>query len=137
MATTVTSLLKTGDISAGGLKTSYMQNTLDFSATNTSATNIVQVFTIPAQTVIVAIGIDVTTGEGATCTVDLGDGDSTTRYLTSSDIETTGNRAAAAASVVPYVYTAADTIDMIMDHATDAAVVRVWAVIAKVQDTGG
>ena len=137
MATTVTSFLKTGDISAGGLKTSYMQNTLDFSATNTSATNIVQVFTIPADTVILAIGLTVETGEGATCTADLGDESSATRFLSNTSLETAAAKAAATASVCPYVYGTADTIDMTMDHDTDAAVVRVWAVIAKVQDIGG
>lgn len=93
-----------------------------------TATDILQVLPVPAGTLVLAVGADVTKAEGAAATIDVGDGTSATRYLSNTSINAVANTVSALTA--PQFYAAADTIDITIDTAsTDAAIVRVWALI--------
>ena len=96
---------------------------------------------IPAKTIVLRVGADVTTAEGGTLTIDVGDGDDADGYLDGVNGNTIASYASALAlaegapnTLVGYgagkYYAAADTIDLITVNAADAAVVRVWALVA-------
>lgn len=112
-------------------------------ATALGAGDSLQVISLPAKTYVLRAGIDVTTAEGGTLTLDLGDGADPDGYLDGVD----GNVVASYASTLAVAegtpntivgfsngkyYSAADTIDLVMVNATDTAVLRVWALVAYV-----
>ena len=109
------------------------------SLTALGAADSLQVLQIPAKTYVLVAGIDVTTAEGGTLTLDLGDGDDMDGWLDGVDgnavasYDPTKTLAEAAPNtIVGYsvggkYYSAADTIDLTMVNATDTAVMRVWA----------
>jgi len=110
-------------------------------ATALGAGDILQAINVPAKTLVLSAGIDVTTAEGATQTFDLGDGSDPDGYLDGVNGNAVATYAptfalaeAAPNTLVGYatgkVYDAADTIDLVQVNACDTAVVRVWAVMA-------
>lgn len=101
-----------------------------------AAADVMQLIGVLAKTWVVATFIRVVTAEGATCTVDLGDGADTDGYQNDSDIN--GAVASLTSSLITTayslavaggkVYTADDTIDLIPNNnATDVAVIEVFA----------
>jgi len=110
-----------------------------------AANDVLEIIRVPADTLVMAVGVDVTTAEGATFTFDLGDGADTNGYLATVN----GNTVAASASntltlaegtpntVTGYgsvgkYYASADTIDIVLGHnSVDTAVMRVWAVMVN------
>ena len=98
------------------------------SATALAATDTLEVIPVKAGTLVLAVGGQVTTAEGATATMDLGDSGSATRYVSNLDLNATGFTASALSA--PYLYSSASAIRITLDHnSIDAAVVRVWAVV--------
>lgn len=112
-------------------------------ATALGAGDVLAVISLPAKTYVLRAGIDVTTAEGGTLTLDLGDGTDPDGFLDGVD----GNAVASYASTLALTeaapntvtgysngkyYSAADTIDLVMVNATDTAVMRVWALVAYV-----
>jgi hypothetical protein len=105
---------------------------IDFSERPVAATNIVQVMNIAAGTVVRNVHIKVVTAEGATCTATVGDGDSAAGWDASTNLNATAGTITsgivgtdARCLGAGYTYTSADTIDLVMGHATDAAVIDV------------
>jgi hypothetical protein len=101
----------------------------------------VEAIRIPAKSLVMAVGMDVVTAEGGTLTVDIGDGTDADGWLDGVNANTVASYCSAAAlaegtpnTFVGYgagkYYSAADTIDVITVNAADAAVVRVWALVA-------
>lgn len=96
---------------------------------------------IPAKSLVLAVGLDVTTAEGGTLTVDVGDGSDTDGWLDGKDANAVASYAsvpftlaeAAPNTIVGYgagkYYAAADTIDVITVNAADTAVMKLWAVV--------
>ena len=87
------------------------------------------------------VGLDVTTAEGGTLTVDVGDGSDADGYLDGVNANTAASYATALSlaeatpnTVVGYsngkYYSAADTIDVKTVNAADTAVMRLWALVA-------
>lgn len=113
------------------------ENLLDFSATNASAADVVQCLNIPKGAVVIKQWVQVVTAEGGTATGDFGDGDDPNGYNDAVNLNTT---TATSGAIFPTpgtdayadgrLYTAADTIDLTLDHALDAAVIRVGAIYA-------
>jgi len=113
-------------------------------ATALTAGDVLEVLQVPAGTQVLAVGLNVTTAEGGTLTVDVGDGDDPDGYLdgvdgnavagySSSQVtisEGTPNTISPALAFGKY-YTDADTIDVKIVNAADAAVMTVWAVVAN------
>lgn len=100
----------------------------------------VQALSIPAKSLVMAVGMEVVTAEGGTLTVDIGDGSDTDGWLDGVNGNTVASYCSAATlaegtpnTFVGYgagkYYSVADTIDVITVNAADAAVVRVWALV--------
>jgi hypothetical protein len=104
--------------------------------------DVLEVIPVPAKSLVMRVGYDVTTAEGAVATFDLGDGSDTDGYLNDVDLNTvaSGVMALTLATGTPNTvagysngkyYSAADTIDVLLNSASvDAAKVRIWALVA-------
>jgi hypothetical protein len=94
--------------------------------------DILEVIRVPAKTLVLAVGLDVTTAEGGTCTIDVGDGATVDGYLDGVDANTVASYCSTLAAEAfdgGKYYAAADTIDVKFINAADAAVMRVWALL--------
>jgi hypothetical protein len=116
-------------------------------ATALAATDVLEVIPIPAKTHVLKVGADVITAEGATLTLDVGDGDDPDGWLDGINantvagyVPTTILAAATPDAVIGYgfagkYYAAADTIDVLINNnGANVAVVKVWALMV---DIGG
>jgi hypothetical protein len=129
-------------VAAGINRVSSVTVDLDFAAITTAraaagltalgAADILEVIKVPAQTLVTHVALEVTTAEGGTLTLDVGDGDNPDGYLDGVN----GNATAAYISVAGTdafeqgkYYTAADTIDVVTVNAADAAVMKLTAVM--------
>jgi len=103
--------------------------------------DVLEVMPIPAKTYVMQVGLDVTTAEGGTCTIDVGDASDPDGFLDGVNANTAASYATSLAlaegtpnTIVGYsngkYYAAADTIDIKTVNAADAAVMRLWAVVA-------
>ena len=96
------------------------------------ATDVLEVIRVPANTLVTNVALEVTTAEGGTLTIDVGDGDDPDGFLD-------GVNANTAAAYIPVAgtaayeqgkyYTAADTIDVTTVNAADAAVMKLTAIM--------
>jgi hypothetical protein len=111
-------------------------------ATALTSGDVLQALRLPAKTYVLAAGIDVTTAEGATQTVDLGDGSDPDGFLDGVNANAVASYAtslvlteAAPNTVTGYsngkYYSAADTIDVVFVNEPDTLVMRVWALVAN------
>lgn len=103
--------------------------------------DVIEAIPVPAKSLVMRVGYDVTTAEGATATFDLGDGSDTDGYLNDVSLNSvaSGVMALALAEAAPNTvsgysngkyYSAADTIDVLVNSASvDAAKVRIWALV--------
>jgi hypothetical protein len=129
-------------VAAGINRVSSVTVDLDFAAITTAraaagltalaATDVLEVIKVPAQTLVTNVVLEVTTAEGGTLTIDVGDGDDPDGYLDGVN----GNATAAyipvagtAAFEQGKYYTAADTIDVTTVNAADAAVMKLTAIM--------
>lgn len=138
---------------ADGLtKVTRMEVVLDFAkiaaarsaagVTALASGDVLEVIPVPAKTLVMRVGYDVTTAEGATATFDLGDGSDADGYLNDVDLNSVGSGVMSLAltegtpnTIAGYsngkYYSAADTIDITLNNnAINVAVVRVWALVA-------
>tara|TARA_R100001510_G_scaffold51345_1_gene51098 strand:+ start:699 stop:1157 length:459 start_codon:yes stop_codon:yes gene_type:complete len=102
------------------------------SLTALTGSDILEVIRVPANTLVTNVALNVTTAEGGTLTIDVGDGDNPDGYLDGVN----GNATAAYLTVAGTdafeagkFYTAADTIDVKINNAADAAVMTLTAVM--------
>jgi len=115
------------NISAG--TNSYVQEAvLDFSTTNLGINETIDVFQVPAETVVVAAGIQLITASGNAGELDLGDSESAVAYVDSLDADS----ATAELNSVGggKLYIAADEILLKATTAAFDGKVRVVAVMA-------
>lgn len=129
-------------VAAGINRVSSVTVDLDFAAITTAraaagltaltAADILEVIKVPAKTLVTHVALEVTTAEGGTLTLDVGDGDNPDGYLDGVN----GNATAAYISVAGTdafeqgkYYTAADTIDVVTVNAADTAVMKLTAVM--------
>ncbi len=137
---------------ANSSKMYLMEVDLDFAAITTaraaaSLTTLatgdsLQVLSIPAKTMVMSVGIDVTTADGTASTVDIGEtGGDVDGWINGHDANAVGSACSTNNTLVegtPNVfepalgngkyYGTADTIDMLMLTAPqDASVMRIWA----------
>ena len=94
--------------------------------------DVLEVIRIPAQTLVTNVVLEVTTAEGGTLTVDVGDGDNPDGYLDGVN----GNAVASYLTVAGTdafeagkFYAAADTIDVVTVNAADTAVMKLTAIM--------
>ena len=102
--------------------------------------DVLEVLSLPAKTYVMQVGLDVTTAEGGTLTIDVGDGSDPDGFLDGVNANTAASYATALAlteaspnTVTGYsngkYYSAADTIDVKTVNTADAAVMRLWALV--------
>lgn len=99
-----------------------------------SASDVVQIWDIPVGCHILSVLLDVTTAEGATATVAIGDGTSTAGYLAATSINAVAKTGTiitdAFGAVGGKLYAATDTLDLLFATAADidTAVFDVYAI---------
>lgn len=97
-----------------------------------SASDVIQLWDIPAGTQILGVRVNVTTAEGAAATVAVGDGDSTAGYLAAFSINAVADKMTltsdAYGATCGRTYTDTDTLDLLFATAADidAAVFDVY-----------
>jgi len=104
----------------------------DAGLTALAAADILEVIKVPAQTLVTHVALEVTTAEGGTLTVDVGDGDNPDGYLDGVNANATAAYISVAGTDAfeqGKFYTAADTIDIVLNNAADAAVMKLTAVM--------
>lgn len=117
-------------------------------STGFAATDILEVFWVPKGTIVKEVGFYVITGEGATCTIDIGvssateteDGADTDGWLNEGDIETAGVTGGTTDATLTMgrdavpggeLFITNGSIDILFNSAnTNAAVFVVWAEVA-------
>lgn len=116
----------------------YAYNTLDFSVTNVSSSDVVQALKIPALAFVHNVFVVIRTAEGGTCTATVGDGDSANGWDASTDFnaaantETAGLAGTDSFATAGKFYASADTIDFTMNNDADAAKVTIIALYSMV-----
>ena len=111
-------------------------------ATALAGGDVLEVLRLPAKTQVLAVGLDVTTAEGGTLTIDVGDGDDPDGYLDGVNANTIAGYSSSQVTLVegapntlspalPWgkYYASADTIDVKIVNAADTAVMTVWALV--------
>jgi len=93
-----------------GRKPQVVEVVLDFSTTNLAVADVVNVFEIPANTMVLNAGIQVLTAASTgSPTIDMGDGDAVDTYVTDVDASGTNQEFGS----TPKIYTSADNIDIV------------------------
>lgn len=142
MATKNLTAKSLGNAHAGALAIMLISNTIDFSIDKADALDVIEAIDVGAGDIVLKVLVEVETVEGGTLTFDVGDGTDPNGYLDAVNGNSAGMTGTALAltegapnTVSAYsngkLYTAADTIDLVMDNAADAAVVKVSALIAR------
>ena len=138
--TTYTNLITVGSKLqyADSVSSFMMKRTLDFSVTGYTAADVIQLFHIPAKVFVAKVMWDVTTAEGGTFTFDIGDGGDVDGYIDGADGNAVGNGSslivlteATPNTITGYsngkYYSAADTLDLLVNNTVDAGVMTVKA----------
>jgi len=134
-----------------------MENVVDFSISNGASADVATMLDVPKGIWVVCVAIEILTVEGGTLTVDVGDGVDPDGYIDGVDMDATVGDIYS--SVVPHsfvdtagdtvtpaandetdfgiiggkFYTTADTIDILINNAADAAVMRLTAEVKDMQ----
>lgn len=125
---------------ANGRCVSKIEVTLDFAkiaadrltagATALTTSDTLQVINLPANTMVLAAGLEVVTAGTGNCDLDLGfTGGTADLFVTDLPLDTVGIEVAALAA--PHIVSAADTIDLLFVAAApgSAGVVRAFAIV--------
>lgn len=101
----------------GALK--IVSQTIDALLKNVTSGDDVTIINIPAKALVTNVWYELITAEGGALTADIGDDGSATRWFSNADLNAAAGTMAAS-STSPYIYTAANTIDVHFDGAADA-----------------
>lgn len=124
-----------------------LEQSIDFVKANRANGDVLQVLSIPANTLVLWTAVDVEIVEGGTATATLGDGDDPDGFIPSANLNSGGTTAQALAlttgtpnTVTGYsngkFYAEADTIDLVLANDCDAAKVRIRALCFDVSANG-
>ena len=108
------------------------RNRLDFTEKNCVATDIVQALKIPANCTVKDVDVRIVTAQGATATATVGDGSGANSWDASTNLNATaGTNTSSLKGTDAYAYgkyyAAADTIDLVLGHTVDTAVIEITA----------
>lgn len=109
-------------------------------ATALTSADVIEAIPLPAKSLVLRVGLDVTTAEGGTLTIDVGDGTDPDGFLDGVDANTAASYCStlvlaegAPNTITGYsngkYYSAADTLDLKIVNAADVAVMRLWALV--------
>ena len=145
MATITATLANTHGSSSRGRQPYYVQQIVDLTANSIAPGDVVQCLTVPANTKIIAAGLQVTSSAtmntGSNATATLGTDADADEYVTAFDIDGASDGAYAPSVTVSadLVITSANTLDLTLagDGASfSAGKIRVYAVLQDVSDIG-
>ena len=116
-----------------------LKYSLNFSETGRTAADTLQLFNIPAKTLVTHMQYDVITAEGGTFTFDLGDGADPDGFIDGANGNSVGNGVntltlveAAPPTILGYglgkYYSATDTLDILINDTVDTGVMVVRAI---------
>jgi hypothetical protein len=127
-----------------------IEATLNFATATTTkgsalaATDVIEVLDIPAESVVLSAGYEVTAAITGDVTVDVGvtgiDADNFIDGATLAAATAVGTYAQQAAAFQPIILQSADTLDVLIATSTtaiSAGSIRVWAVVCSVADRVG
>jgi hypothetical protein len=127
-----------------------IEATLNFATATTTkgsalaATDVIEVLDIPAESVVLSAGYEVTAAITGDVTLDVGvtgiDADNFIDGATLAAATAVGTYAQQAAAFQPIILQSADTIDVLIATSTtaiSAGSIRVWAVVCSVADRVG
>jgi hypothetical protein len=127
-----------------------IEATLNFATATTTkgsalaATDVIEVLDIPAESVVLSAGYEVTAAITGDVTVDVGvtgiDADNFIDGATLANATAVGTYAQQAAAFQPIILQSADTLDVLIATSTtaiSAGSIRVWAVVCSVSDRVG
>jgi len=105
---------------------------IDFTKRPCAAADVVQVMKIAKGSLVTKVSVIVKTAQGGTCTATVGDGAGANSWDASTNLNAAANTATySAAGTDAYAhgkfYAAEDTIDLVLGHTTDAAIIVVTA----------
>ncbi len=108
---------------------------VDFSSTTNAASDTFDVLPIPANSLVLAAGVDVLTADGAgnSGTIAVGDSVDADQYVAAATVAATGQMTTLDAN---YAYASADAIRLTIATGAIDAKVRVWACVISL-DGGG
>ncbi len=124
-----------------GARTAFVvEQTIDFAKNVAASGDVIQSLNVYPGWFVQAVLVDVLKAEGGALTANVGDGALATGFMTAANLNALGMTKsnltlteAAPNTVTGYtagkLYTAADTIDLVLSAAADAAKVRVLAVV--------
>jgi len=112
---------------SAGPKAYVQEAVLDFSTTNLVATQDIDIFSIPANTLVLAVGIRLETAGTNAATLDVGDGTAADTWVTDLDADATAGEQEIGTTAK--FYAAADTIDMLAVAADFDGKIRAFAVM--------
>ena len=114
-----------------GIKPQIVEVVLDFSSTNLTTSDSVEVIEMKANTLVLGAGVEILTAtSNSGCVIDLGVDSDDDLYVSALDATGT-NHESNSADGTRKLYTSADTIDMIVNSATFDGKCRVYAIIAE------
>jgi len=111
-----------------GRKAQVISVDLDCSSTTITTSDSVEVFEIPANTLVINAGIQVLTGSAGAADLSLGDDSSATQFVDAADGQNSG---VTSVGTTAKLYTAADTLDLTSATATFNGKVRVFATVVE------
>ena len=145
MATITATLANTHGSSSRGRQPYYVQQIVDLTANSIAPGDVVQCLTVPANTKIIAAGLQVTSSAtmntGTNATATLGTDADADEYVTAFDIDGASDGAYAPSVTVSadLVITSDDTLDLTLagsGASFSAGKIRVYAVLQDVSDIG-
>jgi len=105
---------------------------IDTSVKNMASSDVYEAINIPAGAIVIAAGVVCLTAEGATATVDLGDGDDPDGFIDAANVNSAGLSSSSIQDDGTFAYSGGryyssdDTIDVTAKAALDAAKFVVW-----------
>jgi predicted secreted protein len=119
---------------ASGAKPYMQEVVLDFSTTNLATGEDIDALQIPANTLVLCVGMELVTASSNAGTLDVGDGDAADTWVT--DLDADGTVGIQETGSAAKFYLAADTIDVKAITADMDGKVRVFAVMVPMNAAG-
>jgi len=112
-----------------------ISDVVDFSSTTNASGDTFDVLPIPANSLVLAAGVDVLTADGAgnSGTIAVGDSVDADQYAAAATVAATGQMTTLDAN---YAYSAADAIRLTIGTGAIDAKVRVWCCVMSLDDGG-
>jgi hypothetical protein len=110
-----------------------ISDVVDFSSTTNASSDTFDVLPIPANSLVLAAGVDVLTADGAgnSGTIAVGDSVDAQQYVSAATVAATGQMTTLDAN---YAYSSADAIRLTIGTGAINAKVRVWACVISLDD---